>query len=123
MEADLEQYTGLLKKAVTVFDEVISLYAPDRHDKKDWAYISALDSTTYRNALAERLADPSASVDDATVLTVSLRHYLNSHWADYQELPVANPEKRNQLEQLHAELESIINGLAQISAGLRTAAA
>lgn len=111
----IEEYKGLLQKGANVYDELIQLYAPDKQAENDWADITVAETRTKRNGLLERLAKPGEiSAIYTNTLILSIGHYLDSHWADYREIPVANPEKRQQVERLHAELEAIINGVAQI---------
>lgn len=89
------------------------------HVARDWADISVVDAKTQRNGLLERLATPRELTSTRTGTLVSaIGHYLDSHWADYQEVPVPNPEKRSRVEQLHAELEAIIKEVAPINNAL-----
>ena len=120
MVTHLEEYKQLLQRGVGVYNELLLLYAPDKRAENDWADITLAETKTHRNGLSERLADyHELSVAHASTLIGSIRHYLDSHWADYRELPVANPEKRQRVEQLHAELKIVMNAAGAIYNALR----
>lgn len=118
----LEDYKRLLQKGVDVYDQIIQLYTPDKRAERDWADITLMQARTKRNGFLERLATPPAKVtaENTSPLMLSIGHFIDDHWADYQELPAANPEKRTRVEQLHAELEQIANGIGQIYNAVRT---
>lgn len=117
-----EAYQALLRRGAQALDELLQLYTPDIRAGKDWADVSAADTRNKRNSLTERLAGPlQPTAADASTLVVSLGHYLDSHWADYQEdFPVANPQKRARLEALHSELAAVVKGIGEIYNALRT---
>jgi hypothetical protein len=116
----LPQYLRLLQRALAVLDELLALYAPDQHTTA-WAARCLLHTQQQRSSLAQRLAQPPAplTAEDTSTVTVSLGHYLDSHWADYQQLPTADPAKRAQLLTLHGALEAVIKDLAPLHDALR----
>ena len=112
-------HRNLVEQAAKVFEALISLYSPDIKAKKDWAEITVSEATSQRDGLLERLANPRVLSSARTgILVSSIGHFIDSHWADYQEFPVANPEKRKRVEQLHAELEAITKAVAPINNAL-----
>ena len=124
-------YTLLLQRGASVYDDLMRLYAPDKKVADDWFGLSETETKTYRNGLLERLAKPrTVTAEDASTFVVSTGHYLDSHWADYTTYPVASPdnkeypatdpEKRQRLLQLHGELKAVIDGVGNIYKALRT---
>ncbi|MGI4733909.1 MAG: hypothetical protein ACRYG7_01895 [Janthinobacterium lividum] len=43
---------------------------------------------------------------------------MDSHWADYLEIPTANPAKRAQVLELHEDLTAVMNEVGSISNAL-----
>jgi hypothetical protein len=117
----LPEYLRLLQRALAILDELLALYAPDQHTADDWAARTLRQTQQQRGSLAERLAQPPAplTAEDTSTVTASLGHYLDGHWADYQQLPTADPAKRAQLLALHAALEAVLKDLAPIHNALR----
>jgi len=117
----LPQYLRLLQRALAVLDELLALYAPDQQAAGDWAARCLLHTQQQRSSLAQRLAQPPAplTAEDTSPVTVSLGHYLDSHWADYQQLPTPDATKRARLLALHAALEAILQDLAPLHNALR----
>lgn len=117
----LPAYQRLLQRALAVLDALLALYAPDQRAEGDWAARSLLHTQQQRSSLAQRLAQPPAplTAEDTSTVTVSLGHYLDSHWADYQQLPTPDPAKRAQLLALHAALEAVLQDLAPLHNALR----
>jgi hypothetical protein len=117
----LPEYLRLLQRALVILDELLRLYAADQPAEGDWAARCLLHTQQQRSSLAQRLAQPPAplTAEDTSAVTVSLGHYLDSHWADYQQLPTADPAKRAQLLALHAALEAVIKDLAPLHNALR----
>lgn len=117
----LEEYKRLIQQGASVYDELIQLYASDKRVENDWADMTVAETRTQRNGMLERLTGPVklSSVYTGTLVS-SIRHYLDGHWADYQEdFPIANVQKRKRVEQLHAELEAIAKGVGPIHNALR----
>lgn len=115
----LEEYKSLLQRGVSAYSDLIQLYAPDKQKENDWADITASETTTERNGMLERLANPKLSPLYSSTLVSSIRHYLDSHWADYQEYPIADAKKRERVEHPHAELESIMDAAGSLNNALR----
>ena len=117
----LEEYKHLLQRGVRVYDELLLLYAPDKRAENDWADITLAETKTHRNGLSERLTNLPTRItpENTSPVMQSIDRFIDSHWADYRELPVANPEKREQLERLHSELEAVADGLGQIYNAVR----
>jgi hypothetical protein len=117
----LPEYLRLLQRALAILDELLALYTPDQQAEGDWAARCVLHTQQQRSSLAQRLAQPPTSLTaaDTSTVTVSLGHYLDSHWADYQQLPTADPTKRAQLLALHRALEAVMNDLALLHNALR----
>jgi hypothetical protein len=117
----LPEYLRLLQRALAALNELLDLYAPDQTTAADWAARCVLHTQQQRSSLAQRLAQPPTplAAADTSAVTVSLGHYLDSHWADYQQLPTADPAKRAQLLALHAALEAVIKDLAPLHNALR----
>lgn len=111
-----ENYRRLLQSGIAVFDLLLAIYAPDKQAERDWADLTLMQTHNQRNGLAERLAARPARLtpEETGPVIASIGQYLDSHWADYQELPTPNPEKRAQVEKLHAQLEEIVRGIGQL---------
>ena len=119
MVDNTEVYKTLVQQAAAVFESLRDLYLSDVKAKKDWADITVSEVTSQRNGLLERLTDPRVLSSTRTgTLVSSIGHYIDSHWADYQEFPTANSEKRAHVIRLHAELEEIIKAVAPINNSL-----
>ncbi|GAB3635501.1 hypothetical protein GCM10027422_10910 [Hymenobacter arcticus] len=117
----LPAYLRLLQRALAELDELLRLYAPDQHTPDDWAARTLRQTQQLRQSLAERLAQPPAplTAEDTSAVTVAIGHYLDGHWADYQQLPTPDPAKRAQLLGQHAALEAIVQEIAPIHNSLR----
>ena len=117
----LPEYLRLLQRALVILDELLALYAPNQPAEGDWATRCLLHTQQQRRSLAERLAQPPAplTAEDTSTVTVSLGHYLDGHWADYQQLPTADPAKRAQLLALHGALEAVLKDLVPMHNALR----
>jgi hypothetical protein len=117
----LPEYQRLLHRALAILDELLALYAPDQRTEGDWAARCLLQTQQQRSSLVQRLAQPPTSLtaEDTSAVNVSLGHYLDGHWADYQQLPAADPTKRAQLLALHAALEAVLQELAPLHNALR----
>ena len=113
----LPEYLRLLQRALAILDELLALYTPDQQAEGDWAARCVLHTQQQRSSLAQ--PPTSLTAEDTSTVTVSLGHYLDSHWADYQQLPTADPTKRAQLLALHRALEAVMNDLALLHNALR----
>lgn len=117
----LDIYNELLRRGVAAFDELLALYAPDKQTEKDWADISLSDTRNQRRSFMERLADPPVrlTAEETSSVALSVRQYVESHWADYHEYPIKSVEKRARIEALHAQLKAVADGIGQIYNALR----
>ena len=104
------QYAPILERAVRAYNALIELYTPDRHAENDFADHTISETITKRNGLLERLADP-ATLEEAFTdnYFLSIMKFLDSHWDDYREYPIADAKKFERREALHAELKDIMN--------------
>ena len=128
----LSRYKQLLAHAVEVYDQLIELYSSSGSADEDLIR-NAGEATVYRKGLMEdiALARKRLTIEDTSPFIVSMRHYLDSHWADFTTYPVAsaetmeypatNLERREQLLELHSRLEEVIKGVAQVDVALRGA--
>lgn len=125
-----ESYKGLLRQAVAVYDGLIELYTPDAQDGNAYAISCVGHTDVHRKGLLEYLAAPerALSVEETSTFNVSTMHYLEDHWADYALYPsgnaagighpIHNPEKRQRVEQLHNEMQSVMNAVAGLGNSL-----
>lgn len=111
-----EEYRRLLQSGITVFEALLAIYTSDKQTERDWADLTLVQTHNQRNSLAERLAAMPAQLapEETGPVIAAIGQYLDSHWADYQALPTPNPEKRAQVEKLHAQLEEIGRGIGQL---------
>lgn len=68
-----------------------------------------------RMGLADRLAKPKLTLEHTSIVTGLIDRYMDSHWADYLEIPTANPAKRAQVLELHEDLTAVMNEVGSIS--------
>ena len=113
------QYALILERVVKAYNELIVLYTPEQGAGNRFADIAISEAKTKRNGLLERLADP-ATLEEVFICNyfLSISHFLDDHWDDYHEYPVANPEKFKKREELHAELESVKQDIMRIQNSL-----
>ncbi|RZL09165.1 MAG: hypothetical protein EOO62_14330 [Hymenobacter sp.] len=104
----LATYQSVVRRAIDVFTAIIALYEPDIHSERDWADITVSQATTQREGLQQRLFSTSIKEAHALTLMGTLGHYLDAHWADYERL-MPDPAKRQQVEQLHAQLKALMD--------------
>lgn len=116
MVALVKEYIMLLEQGVAITDQLLALYNPDQHVPRDWADISLSDTRNQRRSFAERLADPPVELtaEETSSLALSIRQYMDAHWADYQEYPIADATKRLQLEEFHKELKAVADAIGQL---------
>lgn len=110
-----EKYKVLLQEAVQLFDALLELYLPDKRTEQDFAARTIIDIQGKRTGMVERLArpEPVSTAMTATLIQV-IGHYLDSHWDDYREIPVADPAKFARRSELHASLEALVERIAQL---------
>ena len=126
----LEQYKRLLMRAVAAFDGLIALYTPDAQGGNVYATGCAKEAANKRQATLEDIELPRRAISrtDTSPFSVSMLHYLDSHWADYALYPPGNatgvgypnynPQKHEQVKQLHAELQSVMSAVGDIDNAL-----
>ena len=121
MVAFLEEYEQLLRQGIAVLSTLLALYSPDKQSENDWADISLADTRNQYRSFTERLSQPPVliTVEETASLSLSIRKYIDSHWADYREFPKADTHKRAKVEELHTQLELIASGFGQIYNSLR----
>lgn len=126
----LEQYRALIMRAAQVYTELIELYESSSLDETESARNSG-EASVYRKGLLETLALPRLKItaEITSVFIVATGRYLDNHWADYTTFPIAPPhskeypatdaEKRQRLLRLHADLQTVIDGIGEIYNALR----
>lgn len=126
----LEQYKHLLMRAVAAFDGLIALYASDAQLGNAYATGCVQEAANKRQATLEDIALPRRTINrtDTSPFSVSMLHYLDSHWADYALYPPGNatgigypnynPEKHKQVEHLHAEIQALMSAVGDIDNAL-----
>lgn len=98
-------YKQLLQQGIRVCEALGELYAADAKTRGDWANRSLSDTQDQRASFGFALVNTwDLAARSTTTLVGCLARYLDNHWADYTDLPVADPEKRLVLERLRAEL-------------------
>lgn len=126
----LALYKELLLRAVAAFDNLIALYTPDAQAGNSYAASCAKEVANKRQATLEDIALPRRAISrtDTSPFSVSMLHYLESHWADYAlyppgnaegtGYPTYNSEKHEQVEYLHAELQAVMSAVGDIDNAL-----
>lgn len=110
-----EKYKSILQKGVSVFDELIQVYAPDKRTTKNWADITVSEATAQRNSLLERFANPKLTSAYTSAPVSSLGHFLDAHWGDYlPDSPKPDASKRSVMENLRADLELVMNDIIAV---------
>ncbi|RZK30078.1 MAG: hypothetical protein EOO63_07620 [Hymenobacter sp.] len=112
----LQEYKDLLQKGIIVLDNLLEIYTPDKQAENDWATICLSDTRNLHRSLSERLANPRLTVtpEETSPVMVAIQQYIENHWADYREFPVANAQKRALLVDLHAQLKIVAKGVGQL---------
>ncbi|RZK28935.1 MAG: hypothetical protein EOO63_10140 [Hymenobacter sp.] len=108
----LTTYLGLLQRGVALCDTLARVYEPDA--TLDWASRTLMQLGNMRMGLAGRLASPKLTPEQTSVVIGLISRYIDSHWADYQELPRPDAAKRAQVLELHEELTAVMNGVGTI---------
>ena len=117
------QYAPILERAVRIYTDLIELYAPDRAANSSFVDATINDASAARRGLLERLAKPDSLARTFTSnYFLSITHFLDNHWDDYREYPIADPEKFKQREELHKELKAVKNDIMRIQYTLRQVA-
>jgi hypothetical protein len=113
MVDSLSMYLTLLQRGVALCDTLARVYEPDI--AQDWANRTLMQISGMRMGLADRLAKPKLTLEHTTIVIGLIGRYIDSHWADYMELPTANPAKRAQVLALHEDLAAVMNEVGPIS--------
>ena len=126
----LAEYRHFITLAEHVYTELVKLYTSSEFSEQE-AMRNAGEAEVYRKGLREDITLPRQEIfiEDTSPFIVSTKHYIDGHWGDFttypvpgptgEEYPATNPEKRQRLLQLHAELTNIIKEIAQIDLALR----
>ncbi len=126
----LNQYQSLLIRAVATFDGLIALYTPESQEGNSYATGCAKEAANKRQAILEDIALPRRAISrtDTSPFSASMLHYLDNHWADYALYPPGNgtgigypnynPEKHQEIERLHAELQAVMSAVGDIDNAL-----
>lgn len=77
-----------------------------------------MQTANTRMGLAGRLAKPKLNLEETGVVIGLISRYLDGHWADYIGLPKPDPAKREQVLQLHATFQSLMEEVAPIDVAL-----
>jgi hypothetical protein len=117
MVDSLPTYLALLERGVTLCDTLARVYEPDI--AQDWANRTLMQIGSLRMGLAGRLANPKLTTEHTLAVIGLIDRYIDSHWADYLELPTANPAKRAQVLEIHEALTAVMNGVGPIYNTLR----
>ena len=112
----LQEYKELLQKGILVLDGILELYTPDEQDRNDWASICLSDTRNLQRSFSERLANPLLAVtaEETSPAMLSIQQYIDSHWADYREFPVANSQKRTLIVDFHTQLKAVAKQIGQL---------
>ena len=113
----LPTYLALLERGVALCDTLAKVYEPDI--AQDWASRTLMQIGNVRMGLADRMIDPELVLEQTSSVTSMIDRYIDSHWADYLELPKPDPAKRARVLELHEALTAVMNGVGPISNALR----
>lgn len=115
MVDNLTQYAPILEKGVRAFESIMQLYTDNVQDGP--YFINALkDAKGYRDSLLERLKNPVYLEDTFKGnFFIALGHFLDAHWGDYlPDSPKPDASKRSVMENLRADLESVMNDIIAV---------
>jgi hypothetical protein len=112
MVDSLPTYLELLQRGVALCDTLARVYEPDI--AQDWANRTLMQIGSLRMGLAGRLANPKLTPEHTGVVVSIIDRYIDSHWADYMEIPTVNPAKRAQVLKLHEDLTALMNEVAEL---------
>ena len=113
----LATFCSILQRSVEVCDALSALYQPDA--ALNWANQTLMETANVRMAFADRLVEPDLDLEETSIIVRLISHYLDGHWADYIDLPKPDPAKHEQVLQLHAALQSLMEEVAPINIALR----
>lgn len=112
----LATFCSILERSIVVCDALSALYAPDA--AIDWANRTLMETANVRMSLAARLAKPDLDLEETGIVIGLIRRYLDGHWADYEKFIKPDPAKHQQLLQLHAALQALMEEIFLIDIAL-----
>lgn len=113
--AYIRSYKLLSQEARGIYDALLALYEPDIQTERDFAACTVSAIKAQRAGVAGRLARPNELSPATTNLLIqSIGRYLDSHWDNYREIPIADPEKFARREQLHAALQGVMSRIGEL---------
>ena len=112
----LPTYLALLERGITLFDTLAKVYEPD--STYDWASRTLMQIGNTRMGLAGRMSISKLTDTPTTLVTGLISRYMDSHWADYLELPKPDPAKRARVLELHEDLTAVMNEMGAITNAL-----
>jgi hypothetical protein len=113
----LATYCDILRRGVKLIDALSALYQPDA--SIDWAGRTLTHNANVRMAFADRLINPELTINQVASVRGIISHYLDNHWADYDQFIKPDPDKHQQILQLHAKLQALMDETVLISNTLR----
>ena len=121
MVMNLQEYKKTLQQGISVLDGLLELYTPDKQVENDWAAICLSDTRNLQRSFLERLANPLLAVtaEETSPAMLSIQKYLDNHWADYREFPVANAQKRTIIVDFHTQLKAVAKQIGQLYNAVR----
>ena len=109
------QYAPVLERGIQAYDEIIKLYTPEKHSENDYAAHVISEAMNGKNSLLERLANKMYLERTFTSnYFLSIMHFLDSHWDDYREYPIPDSKKFKRREEIHKELNEVMNEIIRI---------
>ncbi|RZK28934.1 MAG: hypothetical protein EOO63_10135 [Hymenobacter sp.] len=103
---------GLLQRGVALSDALVRVYEPDA--TIDWANRTLMQLGNLRMGFTSRLANPQLTAGQTLAVMGNIDRHIDSHWADYQELPRPDAAKRAQVLALHETLTALMNEMADL---------
>jgi hypothetical protein len=109
----LATYCNFLKRGVELCDAISALYAPDA--AIDWASRTLMETANTRMAFADRLINSRLTPEQTSSVTALISRYLDNHWADYDRFIKPDPAKHQQMLQLHAALQALMEEVGALT--------
>jgi hypothetical protein len=103
----LTAYCDILRRGVELIDALSALYQPDADI--DWASRTLTHNANVRMAFADRLINPKFTDNQISSVVSIISHYLDNHWADYDQFIKPDPSKHQQMVLLHAKLKALMD--------------
>jgi hypothetical protein len=116
MAIHLQDYKSLLQKGIEVLDKLVALYTQDDEAENDWTTNCLSDSYNLQRSFSERLTNPQLTLttEETSPVMLAIQQYIDSHWADYREFPIADSQKRMLLVDLHFKLKDVARGIGHL---------